>query len=153
RNPSSGRCTWSTTGVLRRAEYPRTQRRQREGTEMRTVRQLLDAKSPEVHAVGPEAPVLDAIRLMALKGIGAVLVTEGGQIRGILSERDYARKIVLEGRSSKDTPVSGIMTREVITVGPDDVVPACMQLMAQKRIRHLPVVEDGAVVGMISIGD
>ena len=120
---------------------------------MRTVRQLLDAKTPEVHAVGPDAPVIDAIRLMALKGIGAVLVTDGGQVRGILSERDYARKIVLEGRSSMDTPVREIMTAEVITVTPDHVVPACMQLVTQKRIRHLPVIEEGLVVGMISIGD
>ena len=120
---------------------------------MRTVRQLLDAKTPEVHAVGPEAPVIDAIRLMALKGIGAVLVTEGGQLRGILSERDYARKIVLEGRSSKDTPVRDIMTAEVITVGPDHSVPACMQMVTKKRIPHLPVVEGGSIVGIISIGD
>jgi CBS domain-containing protein len=120
---------------------------------MRTVRQLLDAKSPEVYAVAPEAPVIEAIRLMALKGIGAVLVTEREEVRGILSERDYARKIVLEGRSSKDTPVSEIMTRDVVTVSPDQVVPACMQLMTERRIRHLPVLEHGQVVGMISIGD
>ena len=120
---------------------------------MRTVRQLLDAKSPEVYAVAPEAPVIEAIRLMALKGIGAVLVTEDQRVRGILSERDYARKIVLEGRSSKDTPVSEIMTRDVVTVTPDHVVPTCMQLMTERRIRHLPVLERGQVVGMISIGD
>ncbi|TYT25689.1 CBS domain-containing protein [Luteimonas viscosa] len=120
---------------------------------MRTVRQLLEAKTPEVHAVAPDAPVLDAIRLMALKGIGAVLVMDGARMAGILSERDYARKIVLEGRSSRDTPVSEIMTADVISVGPDHVVPACMQLVTNHRIRHLPVVEDGAVVGMISIGD
>ncbi|TWG94430.1 putative signal-transduction protein containing cAMP-binding and CBS domains [Luteimonas sp. J16] len=120
---------------------------------MRTVRQLLDGKSPEVYAVAPEAPVIEAIRLMALKGIGAVLVTEDQRVRGILSERDYARKIVLEGRSSKDTPVSEIMTRDVVTVTPDHVVPTCMQLMTERRIRHLPVLERGQVVGMISIGD
>ena len=120
---------------------------------MRTVRQLLGAKAAEVFAVAPDAPVIDAIRLMALKGIGAVLVMEGARLAGILSERDYARKVVLEGRSSKDTPVSEIMTADVITVGPDHVVPACMQLVTTHRIRHLPVVEGGAVVGMISIGD
>ncbi|NLW95891.1 MAG: CBS domain-containing protein [Xanthomonadaceae bacterium] len=120
---------------------------------MRTVRQLLDGKSPEVYAVAPDAPVIEAIRLMALKSIGAVLVTEAGQLRGILSERDYARKIVLEGRSSKDTPVSAIMTCDVVTVTPDHVVPACMQLMTEQRIRHLPVLEGGSVVGIISIGD
>jgi len=120
---------------------------------MRTVRQLLGAKAPEVFAVAPDAPVIDAIRLMALKGIGAVLVMDGARLAGILSERDYARKIVLEGRSSKDTAVSEIMTAEVVTVGPDHVVPACMQLVTRHRIRHLPVLENHAVVGMISIGD
>ncbi len=120
---------------------------------MRTVRQLLEAKTPELFAVAPDAPVIDAIRLMALKGIGAVLVMDGARLVGILSERDYARKIVLEGRSSKDTPISAIMTGSVITVGPDHVVPACMQIVTRNRIRHLPVVEGGEVVGMISIGD
>lgn len=120
---------------------------------MRTVRQLLEAKTPDLFAVAPDAPVIDAIRLMAAKGIGAVLVMDGSRLVGILSERDYARKIVLEGRSSKDTPVSGIMTARVITVGPDHVVPDCMQMVTHNRIRHLPVMENGAVVGMISIGD
>ena len=120
---------------------------------MRTVRQLLDAKTPEVYAVGPDAPVIDAIRLMALKGIGAVLVMDGARVAGILSERDYARKIVLEGRSSKDTPVRDIMTAEVVTIGPDHDVAACMQMVTRKRIRHLPVMDGGALVGIISIGD
>ena len=120
---------------------------------MRTVRQLLDAKTPEVYAVGPEAPVIDAIRLMALKGIGAVLVMDGARVAGILSERDYARKIVLEGRSSKDTPVRDIMTAEVITIGPDHGVDACMQMVTRERIRHLPVMDGDALVGIISIGD
>lgn len=120
---------------------------------MRTVRQLLGAKTPEVYAVAPDAPVIDAIRLMALKGIGAVVVMDGPVLAGILSERDYARKVVLEGRSSKDTPVRAIMTADVVTVGPDEVVPVCMQLVTRMRIRHLPVVEAGTVVGMISIGD
>ncbi|HRO27775.1 MAG TPA: CBS domain-containing protein [Gammaproteobacteria bacterium] len=120
---------------------------------MRTVRQLLGTKTPEVFAVAPDAPVIEAIRLMALKGIGAVLVMDGPALAGILSERDYARKIVLEGRSSKDTPVSSIMTTDVITVDPDLAVPACMQIVTRNRIRHLPVVEGGSVVGIISIGD
>jgi len=120
---------------------------------MRTVRQLLEAKTPEVFAVAPDAPVIDAIRLMAAKGIGAVLVMDGSRLVGILSERDYARKIVLEGRSSKDTPVNAIMTSQLVTVGPEHVVPDCMQMVTRNRIRHLPVVENGAVVGMISIGD
>ena len=120
---------------------------------MRTVRQLLAEKPAEVHAVAPDAPVVEAIRLMAEKSIGAVLVMSGQTLSGILSERDYARKIVLQGRSSADTPASAIMTAQVVTVGPDVPVPACMQLMTERRIRHLPVVEGGGVVGVISIGD
>src|SRR5690606_7246409 len=153
RNPSSGRCTWSTTGAPRPAEYPRSCRRQREAAKMRTVRQLLDGKSPEVYAVAPDAPVSEAIRLMALKSIGAVLGTEAGQLRGILSERAYARKIVLEGRASEGTPVSAIMTCDGVTGTPGPVVRACMQLMTEQRIRHLPVLEGGSVVGIISLGD
>lgn len=125
---------------------------------MRTVRQLLEAKqtsehSAEVFAIGPDAPVLEAIRLMAEKRIGAVLVMQQGHLAGILSERDYARKIVLQGRSSSDTPVRDIMTAEVIAVSLNDSADRCMQLVTDKRIRHLPVVENGAVVGVVSIGD
>ena len=120
---------------------------------MTSVRQLLDGKSPEVHAVAPGAAVIDAIRLMAEKGIGAVLVMDGAQLAGILSERDYARKIVLRDRSSRDTPVADIMTAEVVTVSPSSTVEQCLQLVTERRIRHLPVVEDGAVMGVISIGD
>ena len=120
---------------------------------MRTVRQLLEAKSPEIIAIGPEAPVIDAIRLMAECGIGALLVMQGARLAGILSERDYARKIVLQGRSSKDTPVRDIMTAEVITVRPEDSSDHCMQVVTDKRIRHLPVMQGGDVVGVLSIGD
>jgi CBS domain-containing protein len=120
---------------------------------MRTVRQLLADKPAEVHAVVPEAPVVEAIRLMADKSIGAVLVLRDGMLAGILSERDYARKVVLQGRSSADTPASAIMTSQVVTVAPDTPVPACMQLMTERRIRHLPVLEGERVVGVISIGD
>ncbi|KRG70144.1 CBS domain-containing protein [Pseudoxanthomonas dokdonensis] len=120
---------------------------------MRTVRQLLGEKTAEVHAVGSDASVLDAIRLMAEKGVGAVLVIDGTRLSGILSERDYARKIVLQGRSSSSTPVRDIMTAELITVGLDDNVDNCMQLVTRNRIRHLPVMSDGSVVGVISIGD
>ena len=120
---------------------------------MRTVRQLLADKPAEVFAVAPEAPVVEAIRLMADKSIGAVLVLRGETLAGILSERDYARKVVLQGRSSADTPARAIMTAQVVTVGPDTPVTACMQLMTERRIRHLPVVEGGQVVGVISIGD
>lgn len=120
---------------------------------MRTVRQLLGAKTPEVFAIPPDAPVIDAIRLMADKHVGAVLAMEGTRLAGILSERDYARKVVLAGRSSKDTAVREIMTADVVTVSPADDVNHCMQLMTDHRIRHLPVVETGAVVGVVSIGD
>ena len=120
---------------------------------MRTVRQLLEAKAPEIYAIAPDAPVVDAIRLMAEKRIGAVLVMEGSRLAGILSERDYARKIVLQGRSSSDTPVSTIMTADVITVRPDDSADHCMQVITEKRIRHLPVVRGGEVIGVVSIGD
>jgi CBS domain-containing protein len=120
---------------------------------MRTVRQLLEAKTPEIYAIEPDAPVIDAIRLMAEKRIGAVLVMDGTRLVGILSERDYARKIVLQGRSSSDTPVSTIMTADVITVRPDDTAERCMQIVTNERIRHLPVVRGGEVVGVVSIGD
>ena len=120
---------------------------------MRTVRHLLEAKAPEVFAIGPDAPVIDAIRLMAEKRIGAVVVMQAGKLVGILSERDYARKIVLQGRSSKDTPVRDIMTSDVISVGLNDTTDRCMQLVTDKRIRHLPVLDGGNVLGVVSIGD
>ena len=120
---------------------------------MRTVRQLLEAKAPEVFAIGPDAPVIDAIRLMAEKCIGAVLVIEDGRLAGILSERDYARKIVLQGRSSATTPVRAIMTSDVVTIGLDETTDRCMQLVTDRRIRHLPVTSNGQVLGVVSIGD
>jgi CBS domain-containing protein len=120
---------------------------------MHTVRQLLESKAPDIHAIGPDVPVIDAIRLMAEKHVGAVLVMEGARLAGILSERDYARKVVLAGRSSADTPVRDIMTSDVITVGLDDTVQACMQTVTARRIRHLPVCDAGEVVGVVSIGD
>lgn len=120
---------------------------------MRTVRQLLEAKAPEIYAITPDAPVIDAIRLMAEKRIGAVLVMDGARLVGILSERDYARKVVLQGRSSSDTPVSTIMTADVVTVRPDDSADHCMQVVTDRRIRHLPVIRGGEVVGVVSIGD
>jgi CBS domain-containing protein len=120
---------------------------------MRTVRQLLEAKTPEIYAIAPEAPVIEAIRLMAEKRIGAVLVMEGTRLVGILSERDYARKIVLQGRSSSDTPVRTIMTADVVTVRPEDTAEHCMQVVTEQRIRHLPVIRGGEVLGVVSIGD
>lgn len=120
---------------------------------MRSVRHLLEAKAPEVFAIGPDEPVVDAIRLMADKRIGALLVMQGGRLVGIVSERDYARKVVLQGKSSRDTPVRDIMTAEVMTVGLDDTAEHCMQLVTNRRIRHLPVMDGGHVLGVVSIGD
>ena len=120
---------------------------------MRTVRQLLEAKSPEIVVIGPQAPVIEAIRLMADHGIGALLVMDGPRLAGIVSERDYARKVILQGRSSLDTPVADIMTARVVSVGPADTTDHCMQVMTEHRIRHLPVLEGAAVVGVLSIGD
>lgn len=120
---------------------------------MRTVRQLLEAKSPSTYAIAPDAPVLDALRLMAEHGIGAVLVMEGRHLVGILSERDYARKVVLHGRSSADTPVRDIMSIDVITATLLDTSDRCMQWMTELRIRHLPVLDGDDVVGIVSIGD
>jgi CBS domain-containing protein len=120
---------------------------------MRTARHLLEAKAPEVFSIGPDAPVLDAVREMAGKHVGALLVLDAGTLVGIVSERDYARKVVLQGRSSRDTPVRDIMTTQVVTVRPVDTTDYCMQLMTERRIRHLPVVEGDAVIGIVSIGD
>ncbi|MBN6149582.1 CBS domain-containing protein [Xanthomonas sp. AmX2] len=120
---------------------------------MRTVRQLLGEKGRDVHTVPPDAAVVDALRLMADKGIGAVLVMDDERLVGILSERDYARKVVLQDRSSATTPVRDIMSAKVFTVDPSQTVQQCMELMTGQRIRHLPVVQSGAVVGVISIGD
>jgi CBS domain-containing protein len=120
---------------------------------MRTVRQLLDAKSPAIHAIRPEAPVLDAIRLMAGAHVGALLVMDGPHLVGILSERDYARKVVLQGRSSADTPVRDIMTTNVVVTTSNDTSDRCMAVMTEHRIRHLPVVDGDEVIGVISIGD
>jgi signal-transduction protein with cAMP-binding, CBS, and nucleotidyltransferase domain len=120
---------------------------------MTTVRQLLNSKDQAIFSVAPEVPVLEAIRRMAAHHVGALLVMQGTTLSGIVSERDYARKVILMGRSSADTPVRDIMSSPVITVAPDDSVQKCMQIMTDRRVRHLPVTESGRVVGMISIGD
>jgi CBS domain-containing protein len=120
---------------------------------MISVRQLLDRKGREVFSVAPGAAVLDAIRLMAERRVGALLVMQGDTLSGIVSERDYARKVILMGRSSADTPVRDIMSAPVITVQPETPVEKCMQIMTDQRVRHLPVTEGGRVVGMVSIGD
>ena len=120
---------------------------------MKTVQQLLESKRHRLVSVSPDTTVLDALKLMAEKEIGAVLVIEGGLLEGIFSERDYARKVVLHGKSSKDTPVREIMTDEVVCVRPEQTIEDCMGLMTDKRIRHLPVLDSKNVVGVISIGD
>ena len=120
---------------------------------MTLVRHLLDRKGRALFSIEPEAPVLDAVRMMADRYVGALLVMRGTELAGIISERDYARKVVLLGRSSAETPVRQIMTSSVITVSPDNSVQDCMRLMTEHHIRHLPVIEGGRIVGMISIGD
>lgn len=120
---------------------------------MLRVSYLLAFKPKSVWTVGPQTPVLEAIQVMADKHIGALPVVSDDELVGIVSERDYARKVILLGRSSSDTPVSQIMTSDVVTVSPDDLVHRCMEIMTERRIRHLPVVEKGKLVGIISIGD
>ena len=120
---------------------------------MLRVKYLLAFKDKAVWSVEPEQPVLEAIRMMADKHIGALPVIRGEELIGIVSERDYARKVILMGRSSSDTPVWEIMSSPVTTVTPDESVHRCMEIMTEKRIRHLPVVERGRMVGIISIGD
>ena len=119
----------------------------------RTVKDVLKVKGFEVWSVSPQTSVFDAIRLMSDRYIGAVLVMEGPVLAGIVSERDYLRKVILEGRSSRETTVAQIMTREVVSVDPQRSVEDCMSLMTQRKIRHLPVRQLGRVIGIISIGD
>ncbi len=120
---------------------------------MKSVSQLIAGKSSEIWTIDPEQPVLDAIKCMAVQNIGALLVTESERLVGIISERDYARKIILRGKSSSETPVSEIMSGNVITVSPDDTIDICMSLMTRNDIRHLPVLERGKITGVLSIGD
>jgi CBS domain-containing protein len=118
-----------------------------------SVRQLILAKGNRVHTISPEATVFEALERMAMFDIGALVVVEGERVVGIFSERDYARKVVLMGRVSRETKVREIMTDEVITVSPDTTVGECMAIMTGKRIRHLPVLEEGKLAGLVSIGD
>jgi CBS domain-containing protein len=120
---------------------------------MRRVRDILAVKGRDVWSIAPNASVYDAMKLMADKGIGALLVMEGGKLIGIISERDYARKVILQGRSSRTTSVHEIMTTRVAYAEPDQNIEECMALMTEIRVRHLPVVEAGEVRGVISIGD
>lgn len=120
---------------------------------MQTVAQLLKVKGAELFSVTPEDSVLHAIEVMATRHVGALLVMNQGSLIGIISERDYARKVILKNRSSHDTPVGDIMTSPATSVTPEDTVHRCMQIMTERRFRHLPVVKAGRVVGMLSIGD
>ena len=120
---------------------------------MLEVRQLLAEKGHRIFAIGPDEPVLEAVRLMADHYIGALLVMRGDELVGIVSERDYARKIILQNRASAETPVRDIMSSPVVTVRPTDTTDTCMRICTERRVRHLPVVEGGEVVGVLSIGD
>lgn len=118
-----------------------------------TVRQILKEKGDSVFALGPGATVLEALQCMQGHDIGAVLVTEGEHLRGIFTERDYARKVTLQGRASKDSRLSEVMTANVLTISPSQTIDDVMCMMTENRVRHLPVVEKGKLVGVITIGD
>lgn len=120
---------------------------------MEIIRQILEKKGNLIHSVSPDTTVYDALKLMADKNTGAVLVLEGQKLCGIMSERDYARKIVLKGKSSKEVPVKDIMSSEVICIESDQRITNAQAIMIQKRIRHLPVLDKGELVGLVSIGD
>jgi len=120
---------------------------------MLQVKHLLADKGNRVFSIGPDEAVLVAVRMMADRHIGALLVMNGNELTGIVSERDYARKIILQGRASSETPIRDIMTSPVVTVGPNDSIDTCMRVCTERRIRHLPVVDGGKVVGVLSIGD
>ena len=117
------------------------------------VKKMLDEKGYDVHSTSPDATVYDALKLMAEKEIGALVVLEGEKMVGIITERDYSRKVILKGRASKETRVREIMTSEVSYTSPNQKVEKCLSLMTKKRFRHMPVLEGGKVVGMLSIGD
>lgn len=118
-----------------------------------TVSSILSQKDGHVWSTAPDATVFDAIALMAEKNIGALPVLSGSKVVGIITERDYTRKVVLKGKSSKDTPVNQIMTGALILAHPTDSVTGCMEIMTERRVRHLPVVEKGQLLGIISMGD
>ena len=120
---------------------------------MTTVRHILETKGREVWSVSVNATVYEALKVMAEKNVGALVVLEGDQLKGIISERDYARKVILKGKFSKETPVKEIMSMDVVTLRPNQSIEECMALMTEKRIRHLPVLENDKLAGIISIGD
>ena len=120
---------------------------------MKTINQILKSKSPEIYSVTRKTSVFDALTVMMNKNISALLIMENDVLLGIFSERDYARKIILQGKSSRETSIDDVMTKDLITISQHDSVDHCMQLMTDKHIRHLPIVDNGTVLGLISIGD
>lgn len=120
---------------------------------MDDVESVLDRKGHQVWFIGPDATVFDAIRWMAAKNVGALLVMEGGDVLGLISERDYTRNVILKDRSSKATTVREIMTKDLVVVGPDTTVEEAMRIMTHSRVRHLPVIDRGLLVGLVSMGD
>ena len=120
---------------------------------MKLVKHLLDSKDSEIVSIVADASVLDAIKLMADRSVGSLLVMDGDQLEGIVTERDYARKVIIKGRASESTQVGEIMTTSIFTATSEQTVRECMAVMSEKRIRHLPIVDDGRVSGIISIGD
>lgn len=120
---------------------------------MKIVKDILQAKGSVVWSVEPDASVFEALKLMAEKDVGGLLVMNGDHLAGIITERDYARKVIIEGRSSKETAVTDVMTKKVLCVTPERTVDECLALMTEKRLRHLPVLENKNVIGIVSIGD
>ena len=120
---------------------------------MTTIAQLLNAKGDQIWSVEPKATIFEALEIMSEKEIGALLVMEDGKLTGIFSERDYARKVILKGKSSKETPVGELMTKKVFYIDSQNTINDCMAMMTAKRIRHVPVIEDNQVVGIVTIGD
>ncbi len=120
---------------------------------MTTIAQLLNTKGNQVWSVEPKATIFEALEIMSEKEIGALLVMEDGKLTGIFSERDYARKVILKGKSSKETPVGELMTKKVFYIDPQKTINDCMAMMTAKRIRHVPVIEDNQVMGIVTIGD
>ena len=120
---------------------------------MKNVKNIIQNKSKSIYSVTPQTSVLDALQVMMDKNISALLVTEGPELKGIFTERDYARKIILQGKASKETSILEVMTAKLETVKLNTSIEHCMQIMTKQHIRHLPIVEDGIVVGIISIGD
>ena len=120
---------------------------------MTTIAQLLNTKGDQIWSVEPKATIFEALEIMSEKEIGALLVMEDGKLKGIFSERDYARKVILKGKSSKETPVGELMTKKVFYIDSQKTINDCMAMMTAKRIRHVPVIEDNQVMGIVTIGD